>query len=90
MKFGKDLEQYKHPGWEDQYIDYKQLKDILKQLEEPDGPANKDDIDIEFFQALEDQLEKACTHTNSPAAAPRAPQCASPADNRARLSHRGR
>ena len=57
MKFGKDLEQYKHPGWEDQYINYRELKNILRQLEE-EG-AVKDEVDGEFFQALEDDLEKA-------------------------------
>ena len=56
MKFGKDLEQYKHPGWEDQYINYRELKNILRKLEE-DG-AIKDEVDGEFFQALEDELEK--------------------------------
>ena len=56
MKFGKDLEQYKHAGWEDEYIDYKLLKSILQQLEEPG--TSKDDVDGEFFTALEDELEK--------------------------------
>ena len=56
MKFGKDLEQYKHPGWEDEYIDYKELKNILRKLEEEH--ASKDEVDGEFFQALEDELEK--------------------------------
>ena len=57
MKFGKDLEQYKHPGWEEQYINYRELKNILRKLEEPG--AVKDEVDGEFFQALEDDLEKA-------------------------------
>ena len=56
MKFGKDLEQYKHVGWEDEYIDYKGLKEILRKLEE-EG-AVKDEVDGEFFAALEDELEK--------------------------------
>ena len=56
MKFGKDLEQYKCAGWEDQYIDYKGLKLILKNLEQED--ANEDEVDADFFQALEDELEK--------------------------------
>ena len=61
MKFGKDLEQYKHPGWEDEYINYKMLKDILRKLERTDEEGNilsKDEVDGEFFQALEDELEK--------------------------------
>ena len=61
MKFGKDLEQYKQAGWEDEYLNYKMLKDILRKLEEEDENGNtpsKDDIDAEFFQALEDELEK--------------------------------
>ena len=33
------------------------LKDILRKLEGDDAPS-KDDIDGEFFQALEDELEK--------------------------------
>ena len=33
MKFGKDLEQYKHPEWEDEYMNYQMLKDILRKLE---------------------------------------------------------
>ena len=56
MKFGKDLEQYKCAGWEDQYIDYKGLKLILKNLEQED--AIVDEVDADFFQALEDELEK--------------------------------
>jgi len=56
MKFGKDLQQYRAPGWEDDYIDYKELKLILKRLEDDD--ATKDEVDAEFFQALEDNLEK--------------------------------
>jgi len=55
MKFGKDLEQYKSPGWEDNYLDYKGLKTILKKLE--DG-ASREEVDAEFFQALEEDLEK--------------------------------
>ena len=51
MKFGKDLEQYKHPGWEEQYINYRELKNILRKLEEPG--AVKDEVDGEFFQALD-------------------------------------
>jgi len=57
MKFGKDLEQYKSPGWEDNYLDYKGLKTILKKLE--DG-ASREEVDAEFFQALEEDLEKVC------------------------------
>ena len=60
-QFGKDLEQYKHPGWEDEYINYRMLKDILKKLEDRDefgSSPSKDEIDGEFFQALEDELEK--------------------------------
>jgi hypothetical protein len=56
MKFGKDLEQYKHAGWENEYIDYRELKTILRKIEDPD--AVKDEVDGEFFQALEDELEK--------------------------------
>eukprot|EP00327_Prymnesium_parvum_P018422 CAMPEP_0113263646 /NCGR_PEP_ID=MMETSP0008_2-20120614/18558_1 /TAXON_ID=97485 /ORGANISM="Prymnesium parvum" /LENGTH=528 /DNA_ID=CAMNT_0000112369 /DNA_START=79 /DNA_END=1665 /DNA_ORIENTATION=- /assembly_acc=CAM_ASM_000153 len=56
MKFGKDLEQYKSAGWEDQYIDYKGLKLILKRLEDPEN--SPDEVDADFFQALEDELEK--------------------------------
>ena len=56
MKFGKDLQQYRAPGWEDDYIDYKGLKLILKQLENPD--VNKEEVDAEFFQQLEENLEK--------------------------------
>ena len=55
MKFGKDLEQYKHVGWEDEYIDYKGLKEILRKLEE-EG-AVKDEVDGEFFAALEDEFD---------------------------------
>ena len=55
MKFGKDLQQYKLPGWEDDYLDYKGLKTILKKLE--DG-VPREEVDGEFFQALEDDLEK--------------------------------
>jgi len=62
MKFGKDLEQYKHPDWEEEYINYKLLKDILRKLEDVDEEgqmvASKDDVDGDFFQALEDELEK--------------------------------
>eukprot|EP00900_Chrysochromulina_parva_P005937 jgi/Chrpa1/15344/Chrysochromulina_OHIO_Genome00000345-RA len=54
MKFGKDLEQYKHPEWEDEYMNYQMLKDILRKLES----QAKDEVDGEFFQALEDELEK--------------------------------
>ena len=56
MKFGKDLEQYKSAGWQDDYIDYKGLKVILKKLEE-EG-ADREEVDAEFFQSLEDELEK--------------------------------
>ena len=56
MKFGKDLEQYKHADWEGSYIDYRKLKDILKVLEDPN--SIKDEVDGEFFQVLEDELEK--------------------------------
>lgn len=56
MKFGKDLEQYKCEGWEEEYIDYKGLKLILKQLE--DAECIKEEVDADFFQALEDELEK--------------------------------
>jgi len=56
MKFGKDLQQYRAPGWEDDYIDYKGLKLILKQLESPE--VNKEEVDAEFFQQLEENLEK--------------------------------
>jgi len=56
MKFGKDLQQYRAPGWEDDYIDYKGLKLILKQLENPE--VTKEDVDGEFFQELEENLEK--------------------------------
>ena len=56
MKFGKDLQQYKLPGWEDDYLDYKGLKYILKKLEEG---VPREEVDGEFFQALEDDLEKA-------------------------------
>lgn len=56
MKFGKDLQQYKLPGWEDDYLDYKGLKYILKKLEEG---IPREEVDGEFFQALEDDLEKA-------------------------------
>ena len=56
MKFGKDLEQYKSAGWQDDYIDYKGLKMILKKLEE-EG-ADREEVDAEFFQSLEDELEK--------------------------------
>ena len=55
MKFGKDLQQYKLAGWEDDYLDYKGLKAILKKLE--DG-VPREEVDGEFFQALEDDLEK--------------------------------
>jgi len=55
MKFGKDLQQYKLPGWEDDYLDYKGLKYILKKLEEG---VPREEVDGEFFQALEDDLEK--------------------------------
>ena len=55
MKFGKDLQQYKLPGWEDDYLDYKGLKYILKKLEEG---IPREEVDGEFFQALEDDLEK--------------------------------
>ena len=55
-QFGKDLEQYKHTGWEDEYIDYKMLKLILSKILEPG--AVKDEVDGEFFQVLEDELEK--------------------------------
>jgi ribose-phosphate pyrophosphokinase len=55
-QFGKDLEQYKHPGWEDEYIDYKMLKLVLGKILEPG--AIKDEVDGEFFQVLEDELEK--------------------------------
>ena len=61
MKFGKDLEQYKSPGWEDNYLDYKGLKIILKKLE--DG-ASREEVDAEFFQALEEDLEKVCRQTS--------------------------
>ena len=54
MKFGKDLEQYKSAGWQDDYIDYKGLKVILKKLEE-EG-ADREEVDAEFFQSLEDEL----------------------------------
>ena len=56
MKFGKDLQQYKLPGWEDDYLDYKGLKYILKKLEEG---VPREEVDGEFSQALEDDLEKA-------------------------------
>ena len=56
MKFGKDLQQYRLPGWEDDYLDYKGLKYILKKLEEG---VPREEVDGEFFQALEDDLEKA-------------------------------
>ena len=55
-QFGKDLEQYKHTGWEDEYIDYKALKLILSRILEPG--AIKDEVDGDFFQALEDEMEK--------------------------------
>jgi ribose-phosphate pyrophosphokinase len=55
-QFGHDLEQYKHPEWADEYIDYKMLKTILRKMLEPD--AVKDEVDGEFFSALEDELEK--------------------------------
>lgn len=54
MKFGKDLDQYKHHGWEDEYIDYKGLKNILRKLED----ESPEEVDAEFFQSLEDELEK--------------------------------
>ena len=59
MKFGKDLQQYIAAGWEDDYIDYRGMKEILKKLE-PDHPdhAPKDEVEAEFFQQLEDNLEK--------------------------------
>ena len=56
MKFGKDLEQYKVKGWEGAYIDYKGLKLILKKLEDKD--ADVEDLDSDFFVALEEELEK--------------------------------
>eukprot|EP00325_Prymnesiales_sp_UTEX-LB-985_P030812 CAMPEP_0174728156 /NCGR_PEP_ID=MMETSP1094-20130205/51212_1 /TAXON_ID=156173 /ORGANISM="Chrysochromulina brevifilum, Strain UTEX LB 985" /LENGTH=87 /DNA_ID=CAMNT_0015930023 /DNA_START=96 /DNA_END=356 /DNA_ORIENTATION=+ len=61
MKFGKDLEQYKQAGWEEEYMNYSMLKLILRKLDEADENGNKpskDDIDAEFFMALEDELEK--------------------------------
>lgn len=66
MKFGKDLQQYRAPGWEDDYIDYKGLKLILKQLESPE--VNKEEVDAEFFQQLEENLEKVWEgHSRGPA-----------------------
>ena len=56
MKFGKDLEQYKVAGWEDKYIDYNALKSILKRLGQED--ADVEDVDADFFMALEEELEK--------------------------------
>mmetsp|Transcript_16904 Transcript_16904/g.28124 ORF Transcript_16904/g.28124 Transcript_16904/m.28124 type:complete len:566 (-) Transcript_16904:284-1981(-) len=59
MKFGKDLLQYKAAGWEQDYIDYKGLKSILKKLQPDSGsPASKEEVDAEFFQELEENLEK--------------------------------
>ena len=55
MKFGKDLQQYRVVGWEDCYIDYKGLKIILNGLKS-DG-ASRDEIDSQFFDALEESLE---------------------------------
>ena len=55
MKFGKDLQQYRVVGWEDCYIDYKGLKMILAQLE-VEG-TSRDEVDAEFFHALEESLE---------------------------------
>ena len=55
MKFGKDLQQYRVVGWEDCYIDYKGLKIILNGLKN-DG-ASRDEIDSQFFDALEESLE---------------------------------
>ena len=44
-QFGKDLEQYKHPGWEDVHQP-PMLKDILKKLEDRDTDSpSKDEID---------------------------------------------
>ena len=54
MKFGKDLQQYRVAGWEADYIDYKGLKIILAQL--ADGTP-RDEVDAEFFHALEESLE---------------------------------
>jgi len=56
MKFGKDLENYIVKGWEGEYIDYKGLKTILKRLEDKD--ADVEEIDSDFFVALEEELEK--------------------------------
>ena len=57
MKFGKDLQQYTSAGWEEDYIDYKGLKLILKQLtDEP--PTPREEVDASFFLALEENLEK--------------------------------
>ena len=55
MKFGKDLQQYRVVGWEDCYIDYKGLKIILNGLKN-DG-ASREEIDAQFFDALEESLE---------------------------------
>ena len=47
------------PGWEEEYINYRALKNILRKLEE-EG-ASKDEVDGEFFAELEDELEKVST-----------------------------
>jgi len=58
MKFGKDLLQYIQPDWRGSYIDYNGLKTILKKAKDEAFTGTKEDIDSEFFLALEESLEK--------------------------------
>jgi len=63
-KFAKELQSYVQPGWEEDYMDYSQLKQILKNHggEKQDGGVranfDKDKLDAEFFPVLEKELDK--------------------------------
>ncbi|KAJ1632947.1 phosphoribosyltransferase-like protein [Pavlovales sp. CCMP2436] len=62
-KFNEELASYVQPGWEDDYIDYSKLKQILKDAggEKEDGlrsGVDKEQLDAEFFPELECQLDK--------------------------------
>lgn len=49
MKFGKELQQEKHEEWNDNYLDYKMMKKVLKL---------NGDVQTVFSQSLESQLIK--------------------------------
>eukprot|EP00965_Chrysotila_dentata_P223241 6193464-Pleurochrysis_carterae.AAC.4 len=58
MKFGKRLLEISYPGWEGNYLAYKALKQILKQL--GTNPIENARIEGQFLMELMTSVHQVC------------------------------